>query len=393
MMVAWLLVLTALSLGSAAAQSDPKCTATAIKQACVSCKSATGTGDCTVLSKTDVESAGDCCALAQKEPKCSLWTFNTADVSASPNPDRSLEIQTTDAEAAAGWLTAAPRVTAQSQCIIKVQNPGALWNITNTRCTSGRGPAPLPPPPSPGPDPEAPCPPRPPAPPLPKNRNLLYLVVDDLRNELGFTNHRKGLRTPNLDALAKKGMIFDRAYIQQGVCSPSRNSFLSGRRPDTTKIWNFKNSFRDTLGDCISSWPGAFKNAGFVSTGMGKVYHPSHPVHDDANLSWSLGWAPYMHPFNFSSQISPAPDNTFQDGMITETAIQRLQRLGEVSFRQDIAEFSTLNFRVLTNLCGWTGGQERIPDTVLRSGWPPQTAHPVRRPISHQKHQHFSFAP
>jgi arylsulfatase A-like enzyme len=58
------------------------------------------------------------------------------------------------------------------------------------------------------------------------SRNLLYIVVDDLRNELGFTNRRKGLMTPNIDALAKKGMIFSRAYIQQGVCSPSRNSFL-----------------------------------------------------------------------------------------------------------------------------------------------------------------------
>ena len=71
---------------------------------------------------------------------------------------------------------------------------------------------------------------------------MLYIVVDDLRNELGFTNSRKGLVTPRLDELAKRGMVFDRAYVQQGVCSPSRNSFLSGRRPDTTKIWNFQES-------------------------------------------------------------------------------------------------------------------------------------------------------
>jgi hypothetical protein len=49
--------------------------------------------------------------------------------------------------------------------------------------------------------------------------------------------------------------------------------FVSGRRPDTTRIWNFKDSFRTFLGDCVTSWPGAFKNAGFISTGMGKVYH------------------------------------------------------------------------------------------------------------------------
>ena len=42
----------------------------------------------------------------------------------------------------------------------------------------------------------------------------------------------------------------------------------------------------------------------------------------------SLSWAPYFHPNNFTGQISAQPDNTFQDGMITDTAIERLQRLG-----------------------------------------------------------------
>jgi iduronate 2-sulfatase len=108
--------------------------------------------------------------------------------------------------------------------------------------------------------------------PAPKDaKNVLFFVVDDLRNELGFTDKRKGIHTPNIDALAAKSMVFDRAYVQQGVCSPSRNSFLSGRRPDTTKVWNFKGSFRDALGKKIHSLPGAFKDNGYISTGMGKV--------------------------------------------------------------------------------------------------------------------------
>ena len=58
---------------------------------------------------------------------------------------------------------------------------------------------------------------------------------------------------------------------------------------------------------------------------MGKVYHPHHPKEDDGNLSWSLNWAPYFHPKNYSGQISDAPDATFQDGMITDVALQRIQ--------------------------------------------------------------------
>ena len=53
---------------------------------------------------------------------------------------------------------------------------------------------------------------------------------------------------------------------------------LSGRRPDTTQIWNFKRSFRATLGDGVTSWPGAFKENGWITTGMGKVYHPGSPA-------------------------------------------------------------------------------------------------------------------
>ena len=164
-------------------------------------------------------------------------------------------------------------------------------------------------------------------PPAPKGaKNLLYLVVDDLRNELTYTNSRKGLVTPNIDALAEKGMIFSRAYVQQGVCSPSRNSFLSGRRPDTTQIWNFQHSFRDTLGNNVSSWPGAFKNAGWITSGMGKVYHPSHPAHDDGDLSWSLDFAPYFHPSKFTNKISKAPDSAFQDGQITSAGLARIDQ-------------------------------------------------------------------
>jgi arylsulfatase A-like enzyme len=160
---------------------------------------------------------------------------------------------------------------------------------------------------------------------------VLFLVVDDLRNELGFTDKRKGILTPNLDALAAKSMVFDRAYVQQGVCSPSRNSFLSGRRPDTTKVWNFKNSFRETLGDAIHSLPGAFKDNGYITTGMGKVYHPGHPKSDDGALSWSLDKFPYFHPKNYTNKIADLPDASFQDGQTKDTAIKRLQELRQLT--------------------------------------------------------------
>ena len=80
--------------------------------------------------------------------------------------------------------------------------------------------------------------------PPPKRPNVLYVVVDDLRNELPIYG-QDYIHAPNLETLAKRGVVFDNCYAQQAVCSPSRNSFMSGRRPDLTHAWNFLSSFRD----------------------------------------------------------------------------------------------------------------------------------------------------
>ena len=65
-------------------------------------------------------------------------------------------------------------------------------------------------------------------------KNVLFLVVDDLRPSIGAYNFSLA-RTPNIDALASSGLLFERAYVQYAYCSPSRNSFMTGRRPDTTR--------------------------------------------------------------------------------------------------------------------------------------------------------------
>ena len=75
--------------------------------------------------------------------------------------------------------------------------------------------------------------------------NVLMVVIDDLRPNLGAYNNRTYMHTPNLDHLASRSMVFERAFTNYAYCAPSRNSFMSGRMPDTTKVWNFLNSFRD----------------------------------------------------------------------------------------------------------------------------------------------------
>ena len=79
----------------------------------------------------------------------------------------------------------------------------------------------------------------------PVAKHLLYIVFDDLRPELGAYGVA-GMQTPHLDNLAATGLRFDRAYAQESVCSPSRASFSTGRRPNSTQVWNFLNHWRQS---------------------------------------------------------------------------------------------------------------------------------------------------
>ena len=101
--------------------------------------------------------------------------------------------------------------------------------------------------------------------------------------------------TPNIDAIAANGTVFDRAYAQQAVCGPSRNSFLSGRRPDSSRCWNFINSFREDHPEW-TTLPGLFLRPNALSLGAGKAYHPTVPPRYDGARSWSPAALPFDNP-------------------------------------------------------------------------------------------------
>jgi choline-sulfatase len=175
-----------------------------------------------------------------------------------------------------------------------------------------------------------------------KPLNVLFIAVDDLRPEVNASGS-KVIKTPNMDRIAARGTTFDRAYCQQAVCSPSRSSLMTGRRPDATRVWDLETHFRTALPDAVTVAQ-YFKNHGYHSQGMGKIFHGGF---DDAP-SWTVPWqtpkAPqYANPENQRLQAGnidkkgrgrgPAyesgdvPDDTYTDGKTARLAAKTLGEL------------------------------------------------------------------
>ena len=93
----------------------------------------------------------------------------------------------------------------------------------------------------------------------------------DLRPSIGAFG-QSFMHTPHFDALAQKSTVFDRAFVQVALCGPTRTSFLSGRRPDATRTYDFANNFREAgVGDKWWPLPQILREAGHLSMGTGKV--------------------------------------------------------------------------------------------------------------------------
>ncbi|MEZ5426850.1 MAG: sulfatase [Pyrinomonadaceae bacterium] len=119
-----------------------------------------------------------------------------------------------------------------------------------------------------------------------KKFNVLFIIADDLRPELGSYGNQM-IKTPNIDRIARQGTRFDRAYAQYPLCNPSRSSLLTGRYPTQTRIYNNNDYFRRTFPDWITL-PQYFKQNGYATLRSGKIFHGGI----DDQVSWTEGGEP-----------------------------------------------------------------------------------------------------
>jgi len=185
--------------------------------------------------------------------------------------------------------------------------------------------------------------------------NVLFIIMDDLTTAIGCYGDRDA-RTPNMDALAARGVRFEHAYCQFSLCAPSRSSFLTGCYPDRTKVYNLSGNFRNALPDVVTL-PELFKKEGYTTGLIGKVFHGggtkikldlvmSAPLRKDQDIlaeakakndpsdkpHGKAGSEEKGESFNRCYASSSRPDSDFTDYEIADRAIAALEQFKDKPF-------------------------------------------------------------
>jgi iduronate 2-sulfatase len=183
--------------------------------------------------------------------------------------------------------------------------------------------------------------------------NVLLVCVDDLKPMLGCYGDAS-VKSPHIDQLARRGIVFEAAYCNQAVCAPSRNTLMTGKRPTSIGVYDLGTHFRLAVPDAVTLSQ-HFIRHGYRAEAMGKILHVGHGNHEDA-ASWSVPhWRPnpgpaggYARPENratrgaapparqgakppngAAAESADVPDSTYGDGKIADEAIRRLQAAKE----------------------------------------------------------------
>ena len=115
--------------------------------------------------------------------------------------------------------------------------------------------------------------------------NVILILIDDLKPNLGIYGDDFS-KSPNIDQLAREGIRFNLAYANQAVCVASRYNLMLGKRSTSTGLYRFGVNFR-AIYPAMETLPQIFKNNGYHTESIGKVYHVGHGNTNDKE-SWSV---------------------------------------------------------------------------------------------------------
>ncbi len=160
-----------------------------------------------------------------------------------------------------------------------------------------------------------------------KPTNLLFIMFDDLRPELSIYG-REHMITPNFERLAKRSVVFDYSFCQVAVCNPSRDSLMTGLRPDSVGTYNFLHSYWPHL-----TMPTQLVRNGYNTAGIGKLFHWET---SDKNVwsfdNWDNNWYDYQGYEGSIMNSSTMPDHhlpieKFRDSLFVDRAISTWKKM------------------------------------------------------------------
>lgn len=123
--------------------------------------------------------------------------------------------------------------------------------------------------------------------------NVLFIAIDDLNDWIGPLGGHPQVKTPNLDRLAKRGVVFANAHCAAPLCSPSRAAVFSGRQPFETGVFaNDEANIRKLRPD-LALIPQHFQAAGYRTFGTGKLLHSSSKGLFDDEFFPDQRWSPF----------------------------------------------------------------------------------------------------
>lgn len=166
--------------------------------------------------------------------------------------------------------------------------------------------------------------------------DVLFIAVDDLNTWIGALKGHPDVQTPHIDRLARRGMLFTRAYCSAPSCNPSRASLLTGVRPSTSGVYENDNPWRPVLPNVVTL-PQHFKANGYDVVGAGKIFHNSYndPASWDRHLPPQRGKNPPQKSINGLASghfdwgpIPGARDADMGDYKVVSWAVERLNERG-----------------------------------------------------------------
>ena len=179
-----------------------------------------------------------------------------------------------------------------------------------------------------------------------KKYNVLFIASDDLNTDMHCYGDPQ-VKTPNIDRISRQGVRFDRAYNQFPLSGPSRASVMTGYRPDKTGVYNLTVNFRENLPSAVTIAQ-LFKNNGYFSGRVGKIYHYGVPGQIGTNgMDDTQSWTQCFNPIgidkteehlvtnytpnrglgsSLSFRATDGTDNEHTDAMTANTAVMMMRQ-------------------------------------------------------------------